>query len=209
MSSEHGTSAGGSDPRASDPTELSDGDVVARVLAGDTERYALLVQRHQGLLFRQARGLGVDPDTAADLVQESFIKAYENLDRCRDPERFGLWVSRMLRNRCLDHFKSAPHRRKASLDFEVPENRPDPEGEREAGFVREALESALDTLPSEQREAFLLKHGEGLSYDDMAEVVGASVSAVKMRVHRARERLRRTLGSVGLPDRSAGLPDRV
>lgn len=182
----------------SDGPSPADGRLVSEVLVGDTERYALLVQRHQNALFRQARALGLDEDTAADMVQDALVRAYESLSSCRNGDRFGVWVGRILRNRCLDHLKSASTQRRRPLHPEIPEEGGAPESRHEAGMAREALEAALAALPPEQREAFLLKHVEGRSYEEMAETTGASVSAMKMRVHRARERLREHLGSAGI-----------
>ena len=90
--------------------EISDAVLVARVLDGNQSAYEILVRRHQAALFRRARWMGVDADTAADMVQDSLIKAYENLRTCREPNRFGFWVGQIVRNRCLDFLKSAPRR---------------------------------------------------------------------------------------------------
>jgi RNA polymerase sigma-70 factor (ECF subfamily) len=176
---------------ASDP-QISDATLVAGVLAGDRDAFEILVRRHQPFLFRRARWMGLDADTAADVVQETFIKAYQSLARCREPGRFGFWTGQMLRNRCLDLLKSAA-RRCEPLPPVLIANGSNPEDEAQRSGLRDQLNVALEMLPEEQREAFLMKHGEGLSYDEMAEVVGSSVSAMKMRVHRATEALREQL----------------
>ena len=178
------------DRAANQATESpTDAELVRSVLAGQTDAYAVLVRRHQEALYRHARAVGIDRDTAEDMVQEALVKAYERLDRCREPDRFGLWARRILRNRCLDHLKSPSTRRSAPLSdrLRAPD---DPHQRLEIGSIGEALDSALEALPPEQREVFLLKHVECHSYEEIAEMVGASVSALKMRVHRARELLR-------------------
>jgi RNA polymerase sigma-70 factor, ECF subfamily len=180
-------------PNGNDVARPGDGEVVEAVLNGHKERFAVLVERHQAGLFRHARGLGLDPDTAADMVQETLVRAYERLDSCQDPHRFGFWVSRILRNRCLDHLKSSSQQKRSPLPPNLPTTREDPERQRHAASLGEALESALASLPVEQREGFVLRHVEGHSYQEIAELAGASVSAVKMRVHRAREALREQL----------------
>jgi RNA polymerase sigma-70 factor, ECF subfamily len=185
-------------PLAETAGQPSDAQLVGEVLGGRKERFALLVRRHQDSLFRHARGMGLDPDTAADMVQDALVKAYESLDGCQDPGRFGFWVGRILRNRCLDHLKSAATQRNTPLHPGLPAMRGNPERHQETGTLREALESALEALPLEQREGFLLKHVEGRSYEELAELAGASVSAVKMRVHRAREFLREHLAAAGV-----------
>ncbi len=179
------------------PDGPSDGEILASVLAGDTERFALLVQRHQDVLFGHARAMGLDRDTAADLVQETFVRAFQRLAHCRDPERFGVWVGRILRNRCLDHLKSAAVRKRSSLSPSLPTREGDPDREMEERNLRSALQTAIDELPPEQREAFVLRHVDGLDYGTMAELAETSISAMKMRVHRARERLRARMESIG------------
>lgn len=182
--------AGGGRPGRREETEQADGDVVARVLGGDRESFAVLVRRHQDALFRHARGMGFDPDTAADMVQDALVKAFAGLAHCRNPDRFRSWVFRILRNCCLDHLKDV-RRRDVSLD--------DPAlGEAAVGVqpgdeARAFLTAALDRLSPLLREAFLLRHEAGYTYDELAEITDSSPSAVKMRVHRAREELRAQL----------------
>lgn len=183
------------DPRGTEPR---DGVLVAAVLNGDRDRFAPLVERHQASLYRHARGFGLDPDTAADMVQDALVRAYESLESCQDPDRFGYWVGRILRNRCLDYLKSASQQRRRPLPKDLEASGSDPEHSHRAGRLGRAIEEALGTLPAEQREAFLLKHAEGRSYEEIAEIADASVSAMKMRVHRAREALREHLRGSGL-----------
>ena len=177
------------DAQSGAPAEIPDGMLVARVLDGDRDAFEFLVRKHQASLFRRARWMGLDADTAADMVQDALLKAYTNLGSCRDPTRFGYWVGRILRNRILDFLKSAD-RRGIPLSPSLPANCGDPELEQTRSRLRNLLQDALAALPDEQREAFLMKHGEGCSYDEMAELADTSVSAMKMRVHRARETLR-------------------
>ena len=177
-------------------SDLSDAEVVSRVLAGDRDLYAVLVGRYQDVLYRHAVGMVSSPDAAADLVQDSFVKGYTSLEHCQDPARFGAWVFRILRNRCLDYLKD---RRRQSVPLEegaahVP-SRDDPEADLERSESRAAVTAALSAIPEAQREAFLLKHVDGLSYEEMAERLGGSVSALKMRVMRAREALQHLLSA--------------
>ena len=172
---------------------LPDGELTARVLGGDSGAFEVLVRKYQGSLLRRARWMGLDPDTASDLVQDAFVKAYTNLANCRDGNCFGAWIGRILRNAVLDYLKSMD-RRGVPVPHSLPANWGDPGVEEARGRLREVLKGALAALPLEQREAFLLKHGEGCSYEEMAEMADTSVSAMKMRVHRAREALMGVLG---------------
>lgn len=169
-----------------------DASLVRCVLEGEREAYSELVRRHQTALYRHARGMGLDHDTASDLVQDAFVKAYASLTDCRDPAKFRVWAFRILRNRCLDHLKDI-RRNSVPLEKVVLPAEGNPAGHAEREELRGLLTSALQALPSEMRDAFLMKHHEGRSYDEMADLAGASISAMKMRVHRAREALQESL----------------
>lgn len=177
--------------------EPADAIFVGRVLNGDREAYSALVRRHQEGLFRYARGMGVDRDPARDLVQEAFVEGLRKLDSCRNPDRFEAWLFRILRNRCLDYLKDVRRRAVPLDDVELTDEAADPASDAARSELRDRLESALEGLGTDLRDAFLMKHLEGLSYQEISELAGASVSAVKMRVHRARETLRRTLRAEG------------
>jgi RNA polymerase sigma-70 factor, ECF subfamily len=173
---------------------LRDGVVVERVLAGERELYAVLVRRYQEMLFRHAYGMVHDGDTAADLVQDALVRGFSRLASCNDRNRFGAWVFRILRNRCHDHIRNLRQRtRPIEEDTAIAPERDDPEVTLERTELRGAVGDALARLPDAQREAFLLKHVEGLSYEEMAEMLDSSVSALKMRVLRAREALQQML----------------
>jgi RNA polymerase sigma-70 factor (ECF subfamily) len=171
----------------------TDADLIADVLAGRAERFALLVERYQEAMYRHARGMLGEPDAAADLVQDTFVKAYTHLGTCQDPQRFSAWVFRILRNRCMDHLKNLRQRSVPLDDAIVGSSDDDPAAELERTEAGRAVAAALARLPAAQREAFLLKHVEELSYEEMAERLDASVSALKMRVMRAREALQEML----------------
>jgi len=170
--------------------QTDDGAIIARVLNGDVEPFSELVRRYQVGLYRYAVSMVGDPDTAADMVQDALVRAYTNLASCREPDRFRVWLFRTLRNRCFDHLKD-PRRRQVSIEDvpPVPDGHEGPSERAERASLRVELLHALDRLPPVQREAFLLHYVEGHSYEDMAEMLTASVSALKMRVLRAREAL--------------------
>jgi len=171
----------------------TDAELVARCLDGDEEAYRALVLRYQDGLYRYALRMVGSPDAAEDMVQLTLIKAYRSLGRCREPDRFGSWVFRILSNRCKDYLKSRQGRETA-----IPEDWPDPGGDPSEGAERADLlrrvQHALLELPPAQREAFVLKHVEGLSYEEIAERLDVSIGSLKMRVFRAREALRELLG---------------
>ena len=174
--------------------DSSDEELIQRILNGEGERYAILVERYQDALFRHAVGMVGDSDAAADLVQDSLVKAYTRLGTC-DPERFAAWLFRILRNRCKDYLKSRRRKDVPLLD-DGPHAAPpgdDPGLTLDRTELGKVVAEALGRIPEPQREAFLLKHVEGRSYEEMAEMLDAGISALKMRVMRAREALQELL----------------
>ena len=174
--------------------QLPDHEVVARVRGGDRDAFRLLVRRYQDMLFRHAVRMTGDRDVASDLVQGAFVKAFTNIARCRDPERYGAWQYRILANACKDHLKSR-RRRDVSIDDQVNlmDATAGPAGNLDRTQLRTVLSNAIAKLPESLREAFVLKHVEGRSYEEIAGMMDTSVPALKMRVHRAREVLKEAL----------------
>ncbi len=174
--------------------ELSDGEVVREILGGQREMYRVLVRRYQDVLYRHAYRMVGRADDAADIVQKTLVSGFQKLNRCRDPERVGGWLFRIAANLCKDFLKS-PRRDDLSLDGAsatvIDRSSPDDDLEREE--LKERVRQALERLSPEQREAFVLKHLEGRSYDEIGTLLGASKAALKMRVLRAREELQTLL----------------
>jgi RNA polymerase sigma-70 factor, ECF subfamily len=168
-----------------------DAQLVVRVLSGQRDVYAHLVRRHQQRAYRHARGMGLDYDTALDLVQDAFVRAYTRLDDCRDPARFGCWLLRIVRNLCLDHLKNVRTRTVPLSEVPQAAHAAGPaDAAADAAGTRLTVNAALERLPGELREAFVLKHAADYTYDEVADITGVTPSAAKMRVHRARLALR-------------------
>lgn len=177
------TAPGESEPR-------TDRELVQAVLGGERSAYRPLIERHEDMLFRRALSILGDPDLAADMVQDTFIRAYGRLADCSYPDRFGGWLYRALRNRCYDDLRAA-RRRGRPLSAVAPlAGEEDPHVDAERNELARAIDRALDSLSPPLREAFVLKHVEGLDYEAMREATDASESALKMRVKRAREELK-------------------
>ena len=176
----------------------SDAELIAAVVAGDVEAFSDLIRRHQDTCVRYAvRMLGSRVD-ADDALQSAFMRAFRSLRSCREPDRFGGWLNQIVINECRTY---ASRRRQRELRFTPATNAieravapgSEPEEDTDRGGH---IETALGMLPADQREAFLLKHVEELSYEEMAEMTGVSVSALKMRVKRACDGLRDLLQGV-------------
>lgn len=172
---------------------MSDGEAVRRVLAGEVECLRVLVERYTREFGRLAEALVGDADAAEDALQEAFISAYERLGSCRDPDRFGGWFYRIVANKCLD----AKRRRKmAPLDDVAVPARDTADAALREAEVDQLFQGALAELTPEQREAFVMREVDGRSYEEMAELMNTGVDALKMRVHRAREALKKRLKDV-------------
>jgi RNA polymerase sigma-70 factor, ECF subfamily len=174
----------------------SDTTIVARVLRGDVEAYRVLVERYRDRYARYALHMLGNREDAEEALQDAFARAYRSLGRCDDPERFAAWLFRILMNRCRT---IAARRGRRSQTFVVDENalmEAAVEHPAERGAWREEIDRALQRLRPEQREAFLLKYVEELGYDEMSQLTGVGVSALKMRVLRACDRLRELLSGV-------------
>lgn len=175
---------------------------VARCVAGDAEGYRPLVEKHQRVAFSVAlRMLGNRAD-AEDIVQQSFVDAFEALDRFDGGGRahaFRAWVLRIVVNRAKDVLKSKK-RTESSLEDDVSggdaflvQAPPDPEASAEARSERARLERHFAGLPEKYRTALVLKDVEDLSYEEMRSILRLPITTLKIRVVRARAMLRASL----------------
>jgi RNA polymerase sigma-70 factor (ECF subfamily) len=173
--------------------ERPDEEIIAAVLGGDADAFALLFSRHRDVCTRYAMRLLGSRDDAEEALLAAFLRAYRALDQCRDHTRFGAWLRRIVINECRTRATRRGRRERYLVrDDEVLNGVLAPEAGGDVA-LREEIQRALDRLDVAHREAFLLKHVEELSYEEMAELTGAGISALKMRVKRACERLRELL----------------
>jgi RNA polymerase sigma-70 factor (ECF subfamily) len=175
----------------------SDAQVIERVLASDTEAFGLLVDRYQDEFTAYAGYVAGSPDEAADIVQESLVRAYKALHRCKEPARFKAWLFRIVSNQCRTHLARRKRRREQSLaaasDVVAGQT---PETALEVAEVRRRVHEALQRVPVDQREALVLKYVHGMTLPEMTELLSVTLSALKMRLLRGREALREQLNGV-------------
>ncbi len=169
-----------------DPLEV-DQQIITRVLGGERNAFELLITRYSDPLYRHALGMTGSPDVAEDILQVSFIKAYQHLSEVRG--RFDAWVFRIVANGCKDWLKNIRRTHLSYDEDDQPSSYADPEEELDRTELRSDLDRALAALAPSLREAFVMKHVEGRSYEEMADLLATTVGALKMRVHRAREAL--------------------
>lgn len=174
----------------------SDRDAIERCLAGDREAFAPVVHRYGAALYAFCARL-VGPAVGEELAQEALARAYSGLGRFRGDARLKHWLYRIALNLCRDHLKSGQTREDSVGALEgALEPLDGGAGPEERALGREAvrsLERAVERLPAKYREAFILKHIEDLSYEEMQGIVGMAVPALKVRVHRAREMLKKMM----------------
>ena len=168
----------------------SDAATVARVLAGDTAAYSALVTKYKAQYARFAARMLGNREDAEEALQDAFVRAYRSLAKCDDPARFGSWLFRILANRCRTSGARRGRRDKTFVRDEIALLDASEDHPEERAAWREEIQRALGQLDDDQREAFLLKHVEEMGYEEMSELTGVGVSALKMRVKRACERLR-------------------
>jgi len=174
----------------------SDAVVVARVLRGDVESFRVLVERYRDRYARYAYHMLGNREDAEEALQDAFTRAYRSLARCEDPERFGAWLFRILLNRCRTMGARRGRRARTFVVDDIALLEAAEEHPADRAAWREEIDRALLKLRADQREAFLLKYVEELGYDEISQLTGVGVSALKMRVMRACERLRELLSEV-------------
>ncbi len=176
--------------------EPSDHDLIRQAQGGDELAFALLVQRHQGRAWRVARNLVGNPEDAADLAQEAFLRVFRSLDRFDFQHEFPTWLYRIVTNLAIDQLrKRRPHRSTAlgvGEDDEVELDLPDEEGERPPdALLREEtavrVRECIDSLAPHFRVVMALRELEGLPCTEIARIVGATHVTVRWRLHRGRK----------------------
>jgi RNA polymerase sigma-70 factor (ECF subfamily) len=170
---------------------MNDGDAIGRVLAGDPDAFAHLVDRYYDHCLRYATGMLGNRQDGEEAVQDAFVRAFRSLGRYEDRGRFDAWLFRIVVNRCRTRGAAALRNPEFAGTEQIEST---VASRRDADpLTREVVREAVAALPSDQREAFLLKYVEGFDYSEIADMTGAGVSALKMRVSRARALLRSML----------------
>jgi RNA polymerase sigma-70 factor (ECF subfamily) len=161
--------------------------IVGRARRGDAAAFEELVRACQGGVYRLALHLVRSPAVAEDVTQETFLHAYRSLKRFRGQSAFSTWLYRITRNCAVDAVRRSARQRRLAQEVAQPSPVPDPS-------LRVALSSAIDSLPRELREAFVLIEVFGLSYRETATVLGVVPGTLKSRMHRTRRLLIEALG---------------
>jgi RNA polymerase sigma-70 factor (ECF subfamily) len=180
---------------------LTDEEVVARVLAGETGMFEIIMRRHNQLLYRVARAILRNDGEAEDVMQDAYVRAYEHLGQFAGRAKFATWLTRIAVHEAL----ARQHRGNRYQELEPMSERegdpmdrfaslaPDPEQEASNSEVRRLLEEAVEKLPDAYRTIFILRDMEEMSTTDTADALDITEENVKVRLHRARALLRKSL----------------
>jgi RNA polymerase sigma-70 factor, ECF subfamily len=178
---------------ATDPAEdPTDGELVRLAKRGDRHAFGRLVRRHQRRVFALGLRWLRNADDADDLVQETFVRAWQGLARFDEARPFAPWVVTIAVNRAKTRLARA--RSDETVDETLPWSGPSPEEGAERALLARAVHAAVDALPEEQRIVLHLRAVEDLSYREIAQALGIPMGTVMSRLSRAREALRKTLG---------------
>ncbi|MBD3349470.1 MAG: sigma-70 family RNA polymerase sigma factor [Candidatus Eisenbacteria bacterium] len=181
-----------------------DREKIRAAQAGDREAFDFLVEKYKDIVYAVAYRFAHDPDLALDLAQDSFIRAYRGIKSFKGRSSFSTWLYRVTMNTCIDYTR----RRNRSVEPQtVPEEVAEyadtepvePGGDRSpddlalSGELGEKIQEAIDSLPEYHKSVFVLYEIEGMSYKEIAEVVGCSIGTVMSRLHYARKKLQKML----------------
>ncbi|HEX9020233.1 MAG TPA: sigma-70 family RNA polymerase sigma factor [Nitrospirota bacterium] len=173
--------------------------IIHQCLDGNADSYSVLVERYKTMVYNVAFRMVGDADTAKDIAQESFLAAYKGLRQFKFESKFSSWLYRIVLNKCRDHLRLA---KETVTTDDIATVRPDPGPSPEQAVAArqntDILQRALKQLPADYREVLILKHIEGLDYQEIAAITGAGIPALKVRAHRGREMLRKVLEQSGV-----------
>jgi RNA polymerase sigma-70 factor (ECF subfamily) len=186
------------------PSGIDESVLVSQAREGDTRAFGELVRRYEGKIFRLAQHVTNNREDAEDVLQETFMKAYEHLDQFKGDSKFYTWIVRIAVNQALMKLRRRKTDKSVSLDEQIDTGEDtivreiaawdeDPEQRFSREELGEILDHAVDSLEPPYRSVFVLRDVEELSTEETAEALGLSIPAVKSRLLRARLQLREKL----------------
>jgi RNA polymerase sigma-70 factor (ECF subfamily) len=186
--------------------EVEAGGAVERARSGDSDAFRLLVEQHSRAIFRLAYRMTGNEEDAEDVVQETFLRAYRQLGKYEARSSFSTWLYRIASNYSLDLIRMRKRHEDKRERGSAEENRdilqsiavdsPGPDRIVYSSQVKDRVDAALSQLSAQERTAFVLRHFEGLSIEEIGEALGTGANATKHSIFRAVQKLRRTLEPV-------------
>jgi len=182
--------------------ELSDEEVVQRVIQGEPAHFEILMRRYNRRLFRVTRSIVTNDLEAEDIIQDAYVRAYEHLQQFEGRAKFSTWLTKIAIYEAYARIRRFDYQKVDSISvlegqgMDVKAKGRDPEQQIYDGELKMVLEKAFDALPNDYRSVFMLREIEGLSTAETAECLEISEENVKTRLHRARAQLQRELYSL-------------
>ena len=185
--------------------------LVQRIQSGDSDAFAVMMDLYQKQVYNLALRTVGNPEDAADMTQEAFLRAYRAIGSFRGDSKLSVWLYRLTQNVCIDFLRSRGRRPAVSLtveneedevqELDVADDRFDPEVQYQRTALRDAVRRVLDELPEDYRTILVLREINGLSYAEIGEQLQLEEGTVKSRLFRARKKLCEFLQRDGnLPD---------
>lgn len=177
---------------------VTDADLIVAAIAGGSDSFEELVRRYQrpitGYVFR----IVCDYEASLDVTQEVFIKVYNSLAKYSSDYKFSTWLYRIAHNAAVDHLRRnnisqqslEAENADGTFELQLESQGATPEQDHQRSQWRSEIETVVNLLPSAYKELIVLRHGQDLSYDEIAEVTGLPLGTVKNRLFRAREMMR-------------------
>jgi RNA polymerase sigma-70 factor (ECF subfamily) len=187
-------------------SDMADDELLRCFAGGEAAAFEVLLRRYERSLFTYIRRSVSDHEVAADLLQEAFTRVIQHGHTWNGSAKVSTWIFSIARNLCIDHARRMRRRPQTSLDGSkadadddvplidrIPVRRPDADAEADGATMRERITRAIEALPEEQREVFLLRQLQNMAFSEIAAVVGASENTVKSRMRYALEKLQSDL----------------
>lgn len=192
---------------------MTEEELIAKAAKGDQDAFAQLLELHKGKVYGLTLRLTGSAEDAMDLTQETFFNAWRGLPRFHGQSKFSTWLYRLATNAAIDFLRREKRRgagttvslyaeEEPQRALDIPDHRFTPQTELERKELQEAIQRGLGRLSDEHRQALVLREVNGLSYAEIAQVLGVEEGTVKSRISRARMALRKALladGNFSLP----------
>jgi RNA polymerase sigma-70 factor (ECF subfamily) len=188
-------------------SDSEDIQVIDEVLAGDVDAFSKIIEKYKSKTFNYVYSQVKDYDEAMDITQEIFIMTIEALRSFRRESKFSTWFYSIMVNYCKNYRKKNSRYNLVSInssrgddeyDMQIPDERENPEDEVIMNDSLRIVKDEIGKLPDDYREILLLRDIQGLSYNEIADILDISLSNVKVRIHRGREFLKNRLLARGL-----------
>jgi RNA polymerase sigma-70 factor (ECF subfamily) len=183
-----------------------DDQLIAHALQGDQKAYEALLVRHNKAIFHVVLKIVRNKEEAQDLVQETFMKAFNALASYRSEYRFSTWLYKIAANCAIDFVRKKRiealsldkpiETKDGQVEFEVPDTSWDPEQDLVRKQKLKSIDEAIDSLPAKYREVIIYRHRDDKPYEEIAGILRVPVGTVKARIFRARELLKKKLKSI-------------